>query len=245
LALSLFLDYTIIFIIKIEEQKQEQETETICCLPTSTGDSRPLKTLTEKEIVYETLDNGGCAFIVTVSKSNQELTVHVTNDFEIENSDEDDSEYKKRDSPIFNETFTNLKSMLDGSESDFGTPGASVLFETQKSNEFLFIGTWIGKFIAKSKIVALYNTEKSSEVCYPFAIDAENNIYLLYSSKIEVLKISNNGSFTTYTDGEAHYLNLETHQLETKKTPLEDIYLIKMKNPSEFKVEIIMSERLA
>lgn len=223
---------------------QKQETETICCLPITTGDSRSLKTVTEKEIVYETLDNGGVSFIVTVSKSDQGLIVHVTNDFE-ENSDDDDSGYKKRDSPIFNELFTNFKAIFDGSESDFGTIGASLLFETENQNEYYFIGTWIGKFIARSKIVALYNTEKGSEVCYPFAIDVENNIYLLFSSKIEVFKISNTGSFTTYTDGEAHYLNFETHQLETKKAPLKDIYLTKMKNPSEFKIETIISERLA
>jgi hypothetical protein len=127
----------------------------------------------------------------------------------------------------------NLESIIDGSDSKFGTPGAALLLKTKNKNEYIFIGTWIGRFISKSEIIALYNIEKASEVCYPWAIDADNNIYLLLFN--QVFKASNEmaSKFTTLSDKSISYFNLSTKDTDEEKIPEADPYIESRNYPKD------------
>jgi hypothetical protein len=185
---------------------------------------------------YQTLDNGGVAFEVVKTLTPRGLCVEITNDWEEQY--EFDEDFKP-----FYMKIDNLENIIDGSESEFGTPGAALLLETKNKNEYIFIGTWIGKFESKSKIIALYNTEKGSEVCFPWAIDSENNIYLLFSSTGRVFKASNDlaSKFTKLSDKSVSCLNLTTKEVEEEKIPIADPY-IETRNYSNDKFDNITVE---
>jgi len=112
---------------------------------------------------YDTLDNGGRAFRVKITP--QSLRISDANGFI--------AEYDKYidvfvgESPKHGQTFK----------------GNSILAEI-KPLKYIFIGARIIQFAAKTQIVSFISTVGESGVSYPYAIDADGNIYLLTENKI-------------------------------------------------------------
>ncbi len=111
--------------------------------------------------------------------------------------------------------------------------GNSILLHI-KDNEYVYIGSEIYSFQSMSEIVKYVSPVGNSDVPYPYAIDKNNNIYLMIENVILTNeKVKNDNKFDPYHiyyakskiykfEDDMFYINDESYNFDYKPYPLED-----------------------
>jgi hypothetical protein len=139
---------------------------------------------------YQTLDNGGHPF--TVKIKDNKVSVY-KNDYNEEKDDYDlEFLYEYNPSYIFiGKSILCPMTIFSGARDDPEFDGNSILLELDSNTlEYVYIGESIYKFKAYSKILNYYSPVGNSCVPYPYAVDENNNYYLVIEDI--VLKMTDN-----------------------------------------------------
>ncbi len=133
---------------------------------------------------YTILDNGGEPFKVSINENHYEKNLQV-----FTYNDEDYNNYNRL---VYETDFINVfigrhpkSEKMYAKDFNKDYDGNSILVEIG-DNEYVFIGWNIYKFKSLNKINYYLSIVGNNDVPYPFAIDIDNNIYLMITNTIMI-----------------------------------------------------------
>jgi hypothetical protein len=144
--------------------------------------------------IYYIHDNGGRSFKVVINGETVKVHKHMYDD------DFTSLGYEKKPSLTFNANKIFIgyspKNKMTLFSGGFGpkNDGNSILLHI-KNNDYVYIGSEIYSFTSISEIIKYVSPVGNSDVPYPYAIDKDNNVYLMIENVIlsdKVLKKLNN-----------------------------------------------------
>ena len=133
---------------------------------------------------YFNLDNGGVTFKIVIDGNI--ITIYKVSFDEDSNIIEEKEVLKFICKKVFlGESITNDMTRFSGG---YNISETSFLFQIDDDNTYIYVGSEVYSFKAKNEIVKFISAVGNSAVVYSWAVDSEDNYYLMEYGKVIMIK---------------------------------------------------------